>query len=142
MAERTAKGKVTAVGSEIFRFLVCHVFTAHFTPTVTLEMFSGEGAPEAAAIARASSRLVGVDWSLGVSASSSELQALGTTFVILRLHTESDDGTSEYIHLGARCSPQPRAPRRRAHGLTRSPPSLHLRCRTHAPQILRVAALA
>ena len=51
--------------------------------------------PEAAA-----PRVVDVDWSLGVSASSSELQAIGSTFVVLRLHTEATDGTAQFVHLG------------------------------------------
>ena len=58
-------------------------------------------APPAALPADAAS-LVDVDWSLGVTASSSELQALGSTFVLLRLHTRQADGTAEYVHLGAR----------------------------------------
>ena len=42
------------------------------------------------------------DWSLIVTASSSELQAVGTTHVLLRLTVDKPEGTSEYVHLGAR----------------------------------------
>jgi hypothetical protein len=62
-------------------------------------------APAAAGRAGGTVDLVDVDWSLGVSASSSELQALGSTFVVLRLRTQSADGTSAYVHLGAYCAP-------------------------------------
>ena len=47
--------------------------------------------------------LIGVDWSLGVTASSSELQAIGTTFVVLRLQTRDEyTGEVKYQHLGER----------------------------------------
>lgn len=59
-------------------------------------------APQPVVAAAPPPKIVGVDWSLGVTASSSELQAVGTTFVSLRLHTQSTDGTAEYVHLGAR----------------------------------------
>ena len=50
--------------------------------------------------ASAPPKVTGVDWSLGVTASSSELQAVGTTFVQLRVQTESADNVAEYVHLG------------------------------------------
>lgn len=42
--------------------------------------------------------LVDVDWTFGVSASSSELPAMGTTFVQLRLHTRGADGALQFVH--------------------------------------------
>ena len=47
----------------------------------------------------ATTHLIGVDWTLGVTASSSELQAVGSTFVVLRLHVEDEDGAARYEHL-------------------------------------------
>ena len=47
-------------------------------------------------------KFVDVDWNMGVIASSSELQAVGTTFVQLRFHVEKPDGSLDYAHLGAR----------------------------------------
>ena len=44
------------------------------------------------------------DWSLIVTASSSELQAVGTTHVVLRLTIDKPDGGAEYVHLGARAA--------------------------------------
>ena len=45
-------------------------------------------------------QLLDVDWSFGVSASSSEHQAMGTTFVQLRLSTQGQNG-GEFVHTGA-----------------------------------------
>ena len=47
----------------------------------------------------AGAKLLDVDWTLGVTASSSELQAIGSAFVQLRLHVERPDGTAECVHL-------------------------------------------
>ena len=93
--------------------------------------------------AAAAPRVVDADWSLGVSASSSELQAIGSTFVVLRLHTERTDGSAQYVHLGKKRrapflfsmarSPQAcasDAPRRTAFG------------RAHAAALLRAAPSA
>ena len=56
-------------------------------------------APTAAVEKQAAPTIIDVDWSLGVTASSSEVQVVGATFVVLRLHTELPDGTTEYTHL-------------------------------------------
>ena len=45
-------------------------------------------------------QLVDVDWSFGVSASSSEHQAMGSTFVQMRLNAQGERG-AEYVHAGA-----------------------------------------
>ena len=57
-------------------------------------------------------QLLDVDWSFGVSASSSEHQAMGTTFVQLRLSTQGQNG-GEFVHTGAAVArpPLPRATR-------------------------------
>ena len=57
-------------------------------------------------------QLLDVDWSFGVSASSSEHQAMGTTFVQLRLSTQGQNG-GEFVHTGALVArpPAPRATR-------------------------------
>lgn len=47
----------------------------------------------------APSRLLDVNWSFGVSASSSNHAALGTTFVQLRLHVSNAEGAHEYVHM-------------------------------------------
>ena len=47
-------------------------------------------------------QLVDVDWNFGVSASSSEHAAMGTTFVQLRLNARGQKG-SEYVHTGKSC---------------------------------------
>ena len=44
-------------------------------------------------------RLVDADWSFGVSASSSEHAALGTTFVHVRLRTRTEIGGLETVHM-------------------------------------------
>ena len=49
-------------------------------------------------------RLVDMDWSFGVSASSSEHMAMGTTFVQLRLHVQGAGG-SQFVYMGKSCHP-------------------------------------
>ena len=71
------------------------------------------------------------DWSLGVSASSSELQAIGSTFVVLRLHTERTDGSAQYVHLGKKrrapfLFPRPAIRKRAPLTLRVAPPSAEL----------------
>ena len=51
-----------------------------------------------------------VEWSFGVSASSSEHQAMGTTFVQMRLNVQGEHG-AEYVHTGTRARPRPRSAR-------------------------------
>ena len=43
-------------------------------------------------------KLIDLDWSFGVSASSSEHMAMGTTYVQLRLQTATQSGT-EFVHM-------------------------------------------
>ena len=40
-------------------------------------------------------RLVGLDWKFGVTASSDELQAVGSTFVLVRLKVAPKEGSGE-----------------------------------------------
>ena len=42
-----------------------------------------------------SQRLVGLDWKFGVTASSDELQAVGSSFVLVRLRVAPKDGSGE-----------------------------------------------
>lgn len=44
-------------------------------------------------------QLIDADWSFGVSASSSEHAAMGTTFVQLRLKTRNANGAAENVHM-------------------------------------------
>ena len=44
-------------------------------------------------------RLLDLDWSFGVSASSSEHMAMGTTFVQLRMLTQTAGGAAEHVHV-------------------------------------------
>jgi hypothetical protein len=58
---------------------------------------AGGGVPKLAVPAPV--QLADLDWTFGVSASSSEHAAMGATFVQLRLQTRGADGRAELVHM-------------------------------------------
>ena len=111
-AAAPAPGSVAA--AEVLRFAAKHGLGAQSLEAALRAAGLGEalskmfadylaGQPSIGALLKTASSgppltLVDVDWTFGVSASSSEHQAMGTTFVQLRLHVLGADGAARYVH--------------------------------------------